>query len=286
MHRPRGVVPCFGFRVGSAQRSASTKVTIFLREQSSSQKCPANSYDRSCVPPRHTRCGLPADTAAQHVAVFNEVVKYACRYKYLYLTLRTDRAGQFLRLTPPQIPSTFYVVHQMHISFEPVSPANRHVGQHDGLANALQESTTPNVMPDTHVFSRGSSETQDSGSLGFPRHRQLANVEVWIRVTGLDPMEYVLLQLKITKLDGGIAELQFHLDADNDGVARVLTAIDEDCLNDQQTGVCEGCTLEEELLICSDTSDCGDDFAVSVSSQGCAYLCKVYLSHSWIGSEY
>ena len=230
---------------------------------------------------------MPADTAAQHVDVFNEVVKYACRYKHLYLkTLCTDRAGQFFRLTPPQIPSTFYVVRQMHISFEPVSPVNRHEGQHDGLDNALQESTTPNVMPDAPVLSREGSESQDSGSLGLPGHRQLANGAVYIRVTGLDPFEQITLELTITKPDGSVFVLTITLVANVNGVARLLVVIDEDCLNDEHTGVCEGCTLEEEIILCPGTSDCGDDFTVSVSSKGCAYLCKVYLSHSWVGPEF
>ena len=260
-------------------------LVIFLRKQSSSQKSLSNISDCLCSSPRHERCGLPADTAAQHVDVFYEVVKYAGRYKRLYLTLRTHRAGQFFRITPPQIPSTFYVGRQMHISFEPVSLANRHDGQHDGLANVLQGSTTPNVMPDAHLLSRGSSETQDSGSLGFPGHRQLADVVVLIRVTGLDPFVSIILQLTITKPGGSVFVLAISIVANADGVASFSREIDEDCLNEELTDVCEGCTLEEEIISCPGTSDCGDDFTVSVSSKGCAYLCKVYLSHSWVGSE-
>ena len=260
-------------------------LVIFLRKQSSSQKYLSNISDCLRSSPRHERCGLPADTAARHVDVFYEVVKYAGRYKHLYLTLRTDRAGQFFRLTPPQIPSTFYVVRQMHISFEPVSPVNRHEGQHDGLANVLQGSTTPTIMPDAHLLSTGSSPLQDSGSLGFPGHRQLADVVVLIRVTGLDPFVAILLQLIIIKPDGGVFVLNIVLFANADGVASFSREIDEDCLNEELTDVCEGCTLEQEIIACPGASDCGDDFTVSVSSKGFAYLCKVYLSHSWVGSE-
>ena len=171
----------------------------------------------------------------------------------------------------------------MQIAFEPVNPANQDDGQHDGVANVLKGSTAPEVMTQAHVLSRGSSETRDSGIVGHPEHRQLADVEVFVHARGFDPFQSVALRLTIGKPDGTIAVVDIplygHVDAF--GEATVTIVIDRDLLNHDFTDVCDGCTMQQEVSGCPETTSIcdGDDFTVSVSSKECAYLCKVYLSH-------
>lgn len=164
----------------------------------------------------------------------------------------------------------------MQISFEPMSPVNQEDGRYDGAAVVLQALTDAYAIPQAHVVTRGDNRLYVSGIVDLPGHRHLADVDVIVRISDLDPSEAITLRLKIFKPDGPSVVVDILAVADADGSARVQMVIDMDYLNEDFTDVCNSCALEEEIIECPRTSDC-DEITDNVSSKVCGHRSMIYL---------
>lgn len=155
---------------------------------------------------------------------------------------------------------------------QPVKPEQ---GLRGGSVNVLQVATLAQPVDQVEVTAQsGERELQFSRSSKHLAHRELAFVKSFFRVVGFvvniaaDDVAAVTINIEIRGPGDTLFELETTMEVGYDGTGIAETDVDDDFLNDDKTGVCDGCTIKAIAGECISGACNGYDREGSNSNMG------------------
>ena len=124
----------------------------------------------------------------------------------------------------------------------------------------LLESTSTGTALDADALLQSSRSSEKSGD------RKLTLENSIVKVTNATPDDRHKIEITIKKPDGREFVVTFYSTTDDHGVGFAEVEVEDEFLNDENTDVCDDCTLEEKEIACGGRGNCDNDLVAVVSS--------------------
>ena len=180
--------------------------------------------------------------------------------------------------------SLSYSVRQLLVQLAGVQTVKPEQGLRGGSVEVLQEETSVENVGQLEVTRpSGERELQASRSYDHLAHRELGFVKSFFRVVGFvvdfaaDAIAIVTINIEIRGPGETLFELETTMEIGYDGTGIAETDVDDEFLNDDKTGVCDGCTVKAIAGECISGACSGYDRDGSNSNMGASVSLVVVL---------